>query len=147
MIKTIKCITYGCGNSFETEKFQPVKNRRGSLNKPTGGLWSSPHDSLHSWSRASTSMGIEDLKTSFNFIYSGNTLVIDSLKDLTKIKWTAYRGWDFLKVPDFEDLISRGFDAIYLTDDGEIRTRFGQEYNLYGWDCETVFIMNKESIK
>ena len=147
MIKTIKCITYDCGNSFEKEKFIPVKNSLASLNKPTGGLWSSPHDSEHSWSCAATSMGVRDLKTSFNFIYTGYTLVIDCLEDLNKIKWIPFRGCDFIKIPDFEDLINRGFDAIHLTGDGEIKTRLTHPLNLYGWDCETVFIMNKERIK
>jgi len=48
---------------------------------------------------------------------------------------------------DFESLANH-YDAMWLTETGEISTRLlCQDRNLYGWDCESVLIFNKECIK
>ena len=53
--------------------------------------------------------------------------------------------YDFFNI-DFEKM-SKKFDAIYLTEQGEYKTRFIDRYSLYGWDCESILIMNKNIIK
>jgi len=35
--------------------------------------------------------------------------------------------------------MSKDYDAIHLTDNGQWKTRMSQPHTLYGWDCETVY--------
>lgn len=129
-----KLITYGCGNSFELAKFKPVKNV--NFVKPEGGLWASPFDSKYGWREWCMREGFGDLSSSFTFQYSGRTLVVDREDDLLLMTWTR-RGF-----PDFEAMVKRGIDAIYLTEKGEAETRLSVPYDLYSWDCECILIMN-----
>ena len=62
---------------------------------------------------------------------------------------TSKLGLRFLVYPDFEK-VSKMFDAVYLTEEGQWKTRFsnnGCTYNLYGWDCESLLILNFDCIK
>ena len=54
-----------------------------------------------------------------------------------------YEGYYY---PDFEGMVRAGIDAIWLTAHGESATRFSRPYSLYGWDCESVLIMNPSGI-
>ena len=47
--------------------------------------------------------------------------------------------------PDFEKMVKMGYDAIYLTDKGQMETRFTMP-DLYGWDCECVLVMNPDCV-
>ena len=42
--------------------------------------------------------------------------------------------------------VSKDYDAIYLTDKGQWATRFSQPNTLYGWDCETLLVLNFNAI-
>ena len=134
-------IKYG-SDKFDLSKFNPVKSQPGAI-KPDGGLWASPVNSEYGWKEwcEENEFHLDDLKESFTFWYeSDNILVIDSKKDLSKIKWLEfYRRF----IPDF---LAMDYDAIYLTRKGEAATRLLMDENLYGWDCESVFIMNPEGI-
>lgn len=46
---------------------------------------------------------------------------------------------------DFE-LLAKNYDAIWLTENGQSETHLYYPINLYGWDCETVLIMNPYSV-
>jgi len=48
----------------------------------------------------------------------------------------------FMTFPDYEECATR-YDAIHLTDRGQWATRMTHPKNLYGWDCESVLILNK----
>lgn len=48
---------------------------------------------------------------------------------------------------DFKTMVQKGIDAIYLTEKGQWKTRLTFPRNLYGWDCETVLILNERCIK
>ena len=45
--------------------------------------------------------------------------------------------------PDFEKLVSDGVDAIefFISDDNKLY------WDLYGWDCDSILIMNPNIIK
>ena len=47
---------------------------------------------------------------------------------------------------NFEELARSGIDAIFLTEEGEHATRFS-EPGLYGWDCESILVMNPHCVK
>ena len=48
------------------------------------------------------------------------------------------------KYIDFEKLVKIGIDAIWLTEKGINQTHLSQPSNLYGWDVETVLVLNKK---
>ena len=50
------------------------------------------------------------------------------------------------KTPDLLEQLSKKYDAIWLTLKGFNETHLSFPLNLYGWDCETVFIMNPNCV-
>lgn len=82
-----------------------------------------------------------DLSDSFTFRFQGNVFVIDSLKDAKEMPWYDPHGLSFIQWPDFEAMQEVGIHAIHITLQGERETRFSTP-SLYGWDCESVLIMN-----
>ena len=49
--------------------------------------------------------------------------------------------------PDYEAMITDGVDAIYLTERGQRETSYSVPANLYGYDCESVLVMNPDCIE
>lgn len=144
----IKCIVYG-KSKFCPSKFDPIKNR--AWIKPKGGLWSSPIDSKWGWKDwcESEEFNIEKLSEFFEFTFKGKLLKIDSIEDASKLPWIKHPGFElsfFLSAsPDYEKIVKE-YDGILLTEKGENQTRFAKGHSFYGWDCETVLIMNPSSI-
>lgn len=66
--------------------------------------------------------------------------VINSLEDLKNSPLNNEHGE---KVLDFER-ISKKYDAIWLTEKGLNQTHYAYPLDLYGWDCETVLILNND---
>lgn len=141
-VRTMTLVTYGCGASFCKELFVPIKNRRHT--KPEGGLWASPIGCSYGWKEWCEAESWGDLTESFETVYEGRTLVIDSLRDLSGFVWQEDRyGFGY---PDYETMLRLGVDGIYLTDRGELETRFSTP-GLYGYDCECVLVMNQKCIR
>lgn len=128
----------------------PIKNRKDYGRKPTGGLWTSPVKATEGW-RWFCELEMPDRIThmfvKFNINKHARILKIDSLQDLMdtidlyKISCNDLFG-DYI---DYEKL-SKDYDAMWLTAEGQWRTRLTSP-NLYGWDVETVFIMNPKILK
>lgn len=129
------------GYVFDKNKFKPIKNK---WIKPGGGLWSSPVGSEHSWSnwclREEYDLG--RLLTGFRFDFTGSVFVINCEKDLDKLTWRVIGSYEY---PDFEEL-ARRYDAFWLTEAGEKLTRDINRRSFYGWDCETVLVMNASCV-
>lgn len=142
---SLKLIVYG-KSSFNQEDFTPIKNDNWC--KPRGGLWTSLINSKLGWKQwcLSEDFEIDKLSTHFLISYTGNTLKIDSLEDAKKMIWEQHKQSYFTIIPDFEQMQKEGIDAIWLTPQGESETRFNSEYSLYGWDCESVLVMNPDYI-
>ena len=140
------------------ESFKPVKNGI-NPNKPIGGIWASPYSTnneyvseWHKWCSSemeewlSNDAIILKLKNDAK-IYTINTQ--DDLIELISIVGEPHT--KFLKfqcIPDFENA-AKLFDVLYLTEDGQYNTRMPDikmEYNLYGWDCESIMILNFDCI-
>lgn len=142
-------MTYG-SNKFDINKFDSIKNR--DFIKPHGGLWSSPVNSSYGWKDWCESEGykVESLSSWFKFKLNcnSNIFVIDELSDLINLM-KIYRRTDqylyFENVLDFEK-ISKDYDGILLTDNGERKTRYSDP-ELYGWDCESLLVFNPEVIE
>ena len=158
----MKLIHYG-SNRFIHSQFDEIRNREFSASaKPFGGLWSCPVDSNYGWKEFCTSGGCfeETLKESFVFELSDNAkvYVIDNEEDLKKIAnlkvvTELNCSIDKRSYINFETL-KLEYDAIHLTQNGEWKTRYshrnivdGVIYSLYGWEFESVLILNKECIK
>lgn len=73
--------------------------------------------------------------------------MIDNVSDLYNLNWyntidcktTAYQGISF-------NSLKERYDAIWLTETGQWKTRLSRPLNLYGWDCESLVILNKRVI-
>jgi len=141
---------------FNIDKFKPIRNKY-FFPKPHGGLWACPVDSNHSWKQwcEGNNFNIEHLKDYFNFTLKDNAriLVIDSPDDMKEkfIFQKPKKEYDPVELMSKWNIdflaMSKIYDVIYLTEKGEVTTRFHSNYNLYGWDCESILILNKNIIK
>lgn len=134
-------IHYGSSN-FNPLKFRPPLNR--NFIKPQYGLWTSPINSEYGWKdwcidndfRNNTDENSFKLRLKHNC----RVLVIDSIEDLNNIPFQN-NTISIFPCPDFEKIFEN-YDVIWLTVKGESDTRWSSPNSLYGWDCETVYIMN-----
>jgi len=135
-------------------KLGKITVRNGELpNKPVGGLWASPVGAEFSWQDWREAKGFRDVSEQHRVILDinlENFIIIDNVRDLDKLPWSCIEGTD-IEAIDFEGLVRRGVDGIYLTEKGQYETRFPLRAtfwrNLYGWDCECVLILNERCIK
>jgi hypothetical protein len=148
----MRYVNYGNG-VYDLDKWREVKNYEGSIGwiKPgTGGLWSSPVDSKWGWKDWCEA---EDYDTDlldepyfeFSLKEDSNIYVINSVHDLKFFKYCNLSDHYRRCVIDFERA-AREYDAIFLTMQGEQETRYSDPYSLYGWDCETLLVLNKDSM-
>lgn len=112
-------------------------------NKPKGGLWTSPVDSEYGWCDWSKDNEYGDLSSHFDLDFEGTVFEIDSVEDMNDLPWIEQGNMHFVS---FEPLVFMGYDAIHLTAKGEQETRLIYPKDLYGWDCETVLVMNRNAI-
>jgi hypothetical protein len=133
-------IHYGA-KKFTASKFSVITN---DWVKPRGGLWTSPIDSDYGWKDWCEAENFRDCDDSMSFTLEFNSDVkiykIDTLKDLLNLPLISLHV-PSMKHPDFET-ISKEYDAIWLTENGQHVTRFSRPCNLYGWDCESILILN-----
>ena len=150
-MNTILCEHFTRQNPFILQPIQ-VSN---SCNKPKGGLWLSPVESKYRWWDWCIENMPEWIK-GCNFvqisIHKERMLIIDSEEDMENLfPWVPYKystGWnqnDIVRI-DFEKLVDSGVDSILLTEKGEGETRFTYPKSLYGWDCETILVLNNRAI-
>jgi hypothetical protein len=151
--------TYG-KEKFDREKFLAPVNS-GWIKPDKGGLWTSPvrlDEETGTFTTGwlewclSEDFRPETLKTYFEFKLDPQSRIakIDGVEDLNNLmsehmdrsQMTLERMWR--QVLDFEAMAYH-FDAIYLTDKGQWDTRFSDP-GLYGWDCESVLILNPEIV-
>lgn len=132
---------------FDKDIYVPVKNIPGR-NKPIGGLWSSPDDGYgwREWNKSEMySECSEDNCFRFTISPSANVLTIKSKADVLKLPNILFKSSeddDIVHVDvDFENLVKRGIDAIDFHINDETY------YALYGWDCDTLFVMNPDIIE
>lgn len=144
-------IHYGC-KEFDINKFRPIKNEP-YFSKPCGGFWASPVEAEQSWKEWCISNDFRecDESNSFKFILTegSNVLHLYSAKDLEDLPKLKSREDDYIRKDflDFEKLISLGYDAVELHLSEEIideDSTFmdGLYWKLYGWDCDSILIMN-----
>ena len=136
-------IHYG-SKIYDPLKVKKIKND--DRNKPIGGLWTSPINSEFGWidwCRCEEYTEYEP-ENSFKLLIlpESNIYKIDSFQDLLSLP-LIQKTYMNKMVPDFE-IIQKTIDAIWLTIKGENETRLASNPDLYGWDCESVLIMNPD---
>lgn len=141
-------IHYG-NYEYKSKRVKSIKNKHWI--KPDGGLWTSPVDSRLGWKEwcESEDFRVCDEWNSFKlqFLPTAKILVIDNLDDLINLPKEDKHDYELelkfnTEYVDYEKLLKLGIDAIWLTPEGQWETRLSNPANLYGWDVETVFIMN-----
>lgn len=140
----MRLIHYG-SDEYQANIFRPISDVP-FRNKPRGGLWTSPVGSEHGWAEWCAAEVFGELEKSFEIQFEGRLLVIDGVEDMMSMPWIACNGTSFIS---FQALCAIGFtyDAIHLTIKGERETRYTFPESLYGWDCESVLILNPDSIQ
>lgn len=139
-----KVIHYGA-TKFDPAKFIPIKNMEWMRVKPKGGLWTSPINSNYGWKHwcKENDYGKCDKKDSFILTLNKDARIytIDCYTDLMGVPIIKHE-IDYMNyAPDFE-ILAKTYDVIHLTEKGQWETRLSCPLTLYGWDCESVLIMN-----
>jgi len=153
------------GSKPVVEKFNKVKNENTIVGdmvmatrpKPIGGLWTSTYDAKNNssdwitWCKhqnhRSCKKSHPTLKKWLLEPTTYKVLTINSHTDLDALVQNysgipeGKRRLGVSLLLDFEAM-SKDFDAIHLTKEGEHKTRFSFPNSLYGWDCECVLWLN-----
>lgn len=139
-------IHYG-HTKFDKSMFTKIKNVDCST-KPKGGLWASDTEAEYGWKDWCEAEEFRDCKKddSFSFVLSDNAKVlyinsVDDLKALPKADdkfGMNFSSWILL---DFEKL-AETYDAVEVS----ISSDFDLYYQLYGWDCDSIVIMNPDIV-
>ena len=139
-------IHYG-HTKFDKSVFNQIKNVDCST-KPKGGLWASDVESEHGWKEWCNENEFRDCdkENSFTFTLSDNAkiLYIESVNDLQSLPkgkdkfGLNFSSWCLL---DFEKL-EETYDAVEVS----ISSDFDLYYKLYGWDCDSIVIMNPDVV-
>lgn len=145
-------IHYG-GSEFSKEIFNPVKNSNFIFTKPAGGLWASDVNAEFGWIDWCRAEGyrVSRLVESFAFNISDDAkvLLIDSISKLESLPtigrenpFGSVFGIRNTEYIDFEKLAEE-YDAmeVLITSDPDLY------YALYGWDCDSILIMNPAIVK
>lgn len=142
-----KYIHYG-SPKFDPKQFKQVKNCERPFVKPySGGLWGSPIDSENGWKDwcEGECYELDRLKQSFTFDLSPKAKILE-IKGMEDIKAAVKSGlmkktglFTDTFAPDFEKIAEK-YDAILFYENGETH------YPLYGWDCDTIFVLNHKVI-
>lgn len=142
-------IHYG-NTKFDPDLFRPIRNE---FVKPLGGMWASPVEAGYGWKDWNESSQCRecDEANSFRFTLKdgANVVHIYSVDDLKKLPQSKkQRMWSSYML-DFEKMLEQGVDAIelHLSEEKEHGPTDGLYFALYGWDCDSILIMNKDIIQ
>jgi hypothetical protein len=111
--------------------------------KPVGALYTSPVDSEYGWRHWTDEERYE--RGRYRIVLNvdlTHCLKIDSVDDMDLLPWQTHSQLKQLHWVDYSVLVQRGVQAIWLTTEGQWATRLTYPRNLYGWDCETVAILD-----
>ena len=127
--------------------FTKIKNADCST-KPRGSLWASGTDVEYGWKDWCNAEEFRECKEENSFTFSlspnANILYITSVNDLNGLPTVEdkfglnFSSWVLL---DFEKL-SKEYDAIEVS----ISSDCDLYYKLYGWDCDSIVVMNPDII-
>lgn len=140
-----KYIHYGA-KRFDPRKFHAIQNAH-CFTKPVGGFWASPVDAKYGWKEWCYENNFRECnqKNSFTFTLSENAKVL-TISSVSEAKRLPQQHSDpalpWWVMPDFEALLKQGYDAVEV----EMSEDWGLYQCLYGWDCDSMVILNPEVI-
>jgi hypothetical protein len=141
-------IHYG-HDKFDKNLFNKIENRK-FFTKPTGGFWACRKDGKYGWKQwcEDNDYSHADMNTKFEFNIKNDSKILTIchhriLKILPQTEYLfnikpSYIDCVYL---DFEKL-SRVYDGIEVIISADNRLY----WNLYGWDCDSILIMNNKII-
>jgi hypothetical protein len=142
------------GKTIDSKKFiKPHNGRNQFLNKPDGGLWSSPTNSRWCWKDWCSSENYPirlDVWTRFRLAPEARVLEIDCLDHL-RFAFKEYGK----RLPPYGDvvldwnLLRAHYDAIFLSEQGNSECHLPLELNspdFNGWDCECLLVLDLNKI-
>lgn len=155
---SVTYIHYG-SDKFDKNLFEPIRKRFDDWNKPLGGLWASREGDKDGWKQWSIDNEFHEdrLEHSFTFTLKPSANVVSIYKpkdvDILPRLYTEnpYTHRNF--IPDFEECVRRGIDAIEIVD------IYGMDdsnndflldsvyYKLYGWDINSILILNPDIVE
>jgi len=147
----MKYIHYG-HKAFSLNDFIDVSNEE-YRNKPKGGLWASPIDSKYGWKQWCEDEQFRECNDENSFIFElkpeAKIYQINCKEDILKLQKIEYAMMRSNIYPDFEQIKESGIDAIQfnLSNDNEGTFDDSMYFALYGWDCDSLLVLNKHIIK
>ena len=142
-----KYIHYG-STQFEPLKVGEIKNA--FFTKPSGGFWASPVNAVYGWKEWNEDEHFKECTENNSFTFTlkpeAKILKINTVEDLeglpkdNTLVELKLNDWCLL---DFEKIKNElGYDAIeVMAGSGK-----GLYYALYGWDCDSILIMNSDIV-
>ena len=117
--------------------------------KPSFALYTTPVDSQHSWRQwcMENNFVIGRYRIVLE-IDAERILKIDGVDDLGRLAWRQVEQAAMLRDIDWIGMREDGIGGVWLTEKGEIETRYSSpQRSLYGWDCETVAILDEGIVR
>lgn len=143
---------------FNKKYFKPIVNDYLWV-KPMGGLWASPIDAEYGWKDWCLDNDFRKCneENSFKFTLTKDANIchiysVNDLKDLPRQELPRDLYYTTLGrcILNFESMVNSGYDAIELhlseEKDRPKGIMVGLYYALYGWDCDSILIMNPDII-
>ena len=137
-------IHYG-HKSFDNKLFDEIKNERAWV-KPIGGLWASNINAKYGWRDWCEEQRFREcsIDNSFKFKLKEDSRILkidnsDILKKLPIVNAPFRTSWinlDFEKIKEEYDTIE-----VLISEDERLY------WDLYGWDCDSLLVLNKEVIE
>lgn len=131
------------------ELFDPISNRE-MFTKPFGGFWASPVDAVYGWKEWCSENDFGDLSRSFTFSITSTANIrhigrTSDMDDMPKLETVSFVPWVCL---DFEKILADGIDGleVHMSKDQPEDIMQGLYFTLYGWDCDSILIMNPDIV-
>ena len=124
-----------------------IQNNKSAISKPIGGLWTSPVVSSGSWRKwcIDNSFQLRPFLVRMR-VRVTRCFRVEFEDDLRDMPWVyPHKELPWARTPDFEQM-KEMYECIWLTDDGQWNTRLSTP-DLYGWDCETILILNETCVE
>lgn len=136
----VKYIHYGT-TKYDPSKFRSIKNLPYAT-KPQGGLWASRFGIEQNWFEwcRENNFRLYDEKNYFIFYLTEQAKVVTINKKEDIGKLPIIRQDKISTLIDFEQMLRNGVDAIELTNINDLY------FDLYGWDCNSIVILNQNII-
>ena len=141
---------------FNRKLVKEIKNseKRYYLNKPEGGLWTSPIDSEYGWREflreGNLSSGRKRLEHYVLFKIKDSIkrklFIVNSEEDVLLLPRIMINNYTLV---DFERLANMGYSGLWLTWKGQVETRYTRPGGIefYGWDVETVLLFSMNGVE